>query len=154
MIIRLLTVGKPRDEACARLHDEYAGRLAPLGIRYRHDWVPDIKAGGAGGAAHSRRREAEALLQRLAPEESVVALDVRGVALTSPALAEALDRGAARPRVLIIGGPSGLDDRIRERADACWSLSPMTLPHELVRVLIAEQIYRAGTILKRLPYHK
>jgi len=152
--IRLLTVGKPRDQACARLHDEYVGRLSPLGIHYRHEWIPDFKAGGAGGAAHARRKEAEALIKRLAPEESVIALDERGVAQTSLELASTLERGASRPRVFIIGGASGLDERVRQRADSCWCLSAMTLPHELVRVLIAEQIYRAGTILKRLPYHK
>ena len=86
----------------------------------------------------------------------MVALDVRGKSYTTEALARQLGDwlAGARAVALLIGGPDGLAPDCLKRADARWSLSPLTFPHELVRVLITEQLYRALCIRRRIPYHK
>jgi 23S rRNA (pseudouridine1915-N3)-methyltransferase len=83
-------------------------------------------------------------------------LDPRGSPWSSEQLATRLDswRLAARDRALVIGGADGLGDAMLRAADEHWSLGPLTLPHELVRVIVTEQLYRAGTILQGHPYHR
>jgi 23S rRNA (pseudouridine1915-N3)-methyltransferase len=101
-------------------------------------------------------REGENMLAALGREDYVVALEVAARSMTtsqvSAWLAERLRDG--RPLALLIGGPDGLADSCRARADQSWSLSPLTLPHALVRVVLAEQIYRAMSILAGHPYHR
>jgi 23S rRNA (pseudouridine1915-N3)-methyltransferase len=85
-----------------------------------------------------------------------VALDERGQTCTTKRLAERLEQWQMERRhvALVVGGPDGLDPSIKREADWLWSLSPLTLPHGLVRVLLAEQLYRAASILKSHPYHR
>lgn len=101
-------------------------------------------------------QEGEQLLRRLSGPQHVVALDERGTQHSTAELATALADWQTRvPRVsLLVGGPDGLAPACRERADELWSLSRLTLPHALVRVLVAEQLYRAWTILQGHPYHR
>ncbi len=100
--------------------------------------------------------EGDRLLAALPARATVVALDEKGVALTSAGLAKRLAgwRGDGAPLALMIGGPDGLSPRCLARATLRWSLSPLTMPHALVRVVVAEQIYRAWSILHRHPYHR
>lgn len=111
---------------------------------------------GKGDADHQRRVEEPRILGALRPGERVVLLDERGEALTSVAFARKLgawrDQGV-REVAFVIGGAFGVTDAVRERADLVLALSAMTFPHQLVRVLFAEQLYRAFTILKGTPYH-
>lgn len=102
------------------------------------------------------QKEGEALLGRLAPGDYVVALEVTGKRLDTPGLAGRLEKiqSSARTLNLIIGGPDGLSGACRQRADECWSLSALTLPHPLVRILLTEQLYRAHSLLKGHPYHR
>jgi 23S rRNA (pseudouridine1915-N3)-methyltransferase len=101
-------------------------------------------------------REGENMLAALGRDDFVVALEVKAKSMTteqvSSWLAERLRE--ARPLVLLIGGPDGLSDACRTRANDAWSLSPLTLPHGLVRVILAEQIYRAMSMLAGHPYHR
>jgi len=101
-------------------------------------------------------REGENMLAALGREDYVVALEVAAKSMTtsqvSAWLAERLRDG--RPLALLIGGPDGLADSCRARAHQSWSLSPLTLPHALVRVVLAEQIYRAMSLLAGHPYHR
>lgn len=101
-------------------------------------------------------REGENMLAALGRDDFVVALEVKAKSMTteqvSSWLAERLRE--ARPLVLLIGGPDGLSDACRTRANHAWSLSPLTLPHGLVRVILAEQIYRAMSMLAGHPYHR
>jgi 23S rRNA (pseudouridine1915-N3)-methyltransferase len=101
-------------------------------------------------------REGEGMLAALRPEDYVVALEVSAESMTtsqvSSWLAERMRDG--RPLALLIGGPDGLSDSCRARANRRWSLSPLTLPHALVRVVLAEQIYRAMSMLAGHPYHR
>jgi 23S rRNA (pseudouridine1915-N3)-methyltransferase len=100
--------------------------------------------------------EAVLLRNRMEPGWLTVALDERGRSHTSTALAKSLEqwRGSGRNVQLIVGGADGLDLAIRDKAEQCWSLSPLTLPHGLVRVLVAEQLFRAWSILQGHPYHR
>ena len=154
MKIRLLCVGKPKDPLFVRLHDRYAERLAPLGVRYSTAWVPDVKPGGRYSDEHALEREARLLLEQTEDNERVVALHVEGRPLTSGELADRIERWASPRLTLIVGGPLGVHGSVLQRAEHAWSLSPLTFPHELVRGLVAEQLYRALTIRRGMPYHK
>ena len=92
--------------------------------------------------------------QVLSPLGTVIALDPTGELLDTAAFATRLERWAARPASFAVGGPLGLPRSFVARVDAVWSLSPLTFPHEMVRVVLAEQLYRALTILRGIPYHK
>ncbi|MEA3109756.1 MAG: rRNA (pseudouridine1915-N3)-methyltransferase [Gammaproteobacteria bacterium] len=101
-------------------------------------------------------REGERMLAALGREEYVVSLEVNAKSMTTEQLSVWLSERLrdARPLALLIGGPDGLSDACRVRANKSWSLSPLTLPHGLVRVVLAEQIYRAMSMLAGHPYHR
>lgn len=101
-------------------------------------------------------REGEGMLAAVGREDYVVALEVSAKSMTTEQLSHWLSERLldARPLVFLIGGPDGLSDACRERAHQSWSLSPLTLPHALVRVVLAEQIYRAMSMLAGHPYHR
>jgi 23S rRNA (pseudouridine1915-N3)-methyltransferase len=106
--------------------------------------------------ARLKEQEGDALLAALKPQERVIALDVLGRTLSTEDMAATLREWQVdgRPAALLIGGPEGLSRAVLERADEKWSLSRLTLPHPLVRIVIAEQIYRAWSLLKGHPYHR
>lgn len=101
-------------------------------------------------------REGTDMLAALGRDEHVVALEVTGNAMTTAELSAWLARRmqAGRSLALLIGGPDGLSVDCRRRADEAWSLSPLTLPHGLARILVAEQLYRALSLLAGHPYHR
>jgi len=148
-------VGAPRDAALAAAIREYETRAA----RYWPLEVREAKAGAARGQAPdlARAKEGERLLALLPPAAHVVACDVGGTAMSSEEFAAWLQRVRERAGpdlVFLIGGAFGLSDAVRARATRRLSLAPWTLPHELARLVLAEQLYRAGTILRGEPYHK
>jgi len=100
--------------------------------------------------------EAKRLSSKLAPGSAIVALTREGSPWSSRELAAQLKRWltVSRPVALLIGGSKGLDPSVLDRADSRWSLGPLTLPHELARVVVLEQLYRGFTILRGEPYHK
>lgn len=102
------------------------------------------------------RQEAEAVLSATAPDDHVIAMEVGGRAWSTEDLAGQLSNWQLEGRDLcfLVGGPDGLHPVCRERANQQWSLSPLTLPHPLVRILLAEQLYRAWTITRNHPYHR
>ncbi|MCB9170923.1 MAG: 23S rRNA (pseudouridine(1915)-N(3))-methyltransferase RlmH [Flavobacteriales bacterium] len=115
-----------------------------------------VPEAGKGDPAHQARTEGQRILAALGPGERVVALDERGVALPSQEFAAQIGRWrdqGVRQVAFIVGGAFGLSDDVRSRADLVLSLSSMTFPHQLVRLLFAEQLYRAFTILRGSPYH-
>lgn len=154
MRLVIAAVGKPRDRHLSAAIGEYESRAA----RY---WPLDVaevrEASGRGvSAEEARSREGERLLERVPPAALAIACDERGERLTSGEFA-ALVNGArekARDVAFIIGGAFGLPDAVRERATRRIQLAPFTLPHELARLVLAEQLYRAGTIVRGEPYHK
>jgi 23S rRNA (pseudouridine1915-N3)-methyltransferase len=152
MDLTLLAVGKLRAfyrEAC----DEYVRRLGRQ-VRWREIEVRE--AGRAPTVEAQRDEEAARLAAKLSPGATLVALTRSGSPWSSEELARQLERWRldARPVVLAIGGSRGLSPGFLAGAAARWSLGPLTLPHELARVVVVEQIYRAITILRGEPYHK
>jgi 23S rRNA (pseudouridine1915-N3)-methyltransferase len=150
--LTILAVGRLRPHFRAAC-DDYLGRLA----RYLDVDECEVKeAGRAGSPAEARRVEAERLRARLPAGATVVALDRDGKAFTSEELASEVERWrrAARPVACLLGGSTGLDPSLIRGAAVRWSLGPITLPHELARVVAAEQLYRACTILRGERYHK
>jgi 23S rRNA (pseudouridine1915-N3)-methyltransferase len=125
----------------------------------RHARLETIEVREGGGDASQRAenlaREAEAILTRVPAGAFLAALDREGEALTSPVLADWLEqrRRSGRDLCFVIGGAFGLDSSMRERADQRLSLGPLTLPHQLARVVLLEQLFRAHKILAREPYH-
>ncbi len=114
------------------------------------------EASRAPNVAGQRAEEADRLRTRIPEGSNLVALARVGAGWTSTDLAKQLERWllAARPLAFVIGGSHGLDASLIARATATWSLGPLTLPHELARVVVVEQVYRAFTILRGEPYHK
>ena len=103
----------------------------------------------------ARQDESERILQRLSPSDFVILLDERGKLLDSPALARQIERvfPTGKDVVCIIGGAYGVNDALTARADLIWSLSPLVFPHQLVRLILIEQLYRAQEIARGHPYH-
>jgi len=101
-------------------------------------------------------REAERMRAAIGPSSYVVALEVGGRSMTTPELAQWLAQRmeGGKDLALLVGGPEGLDATLSAKADFHWSLSPLTWPHGLVRVMIAEQLYRAHSLLQGHPYHR
>jgi 23S rRNA (pseudouridine1915-N3)-methyltransferase len=134
---------------------EYQKRLrTPLVLELHEISVATRSAGD--NPQRAVQREGADMLAAIGRDDYVVALDIGGKSMSteqvSAWLAERLRD--ARPLALLIGGPDGLAPSCRERADYTWSLSPLTLPHALVRVVVAEQIYRAMSLLAGHPYHR
>jgi 23S rRNA (pseudouridine1915-N3)-methyltransferase len=150
--INLVAVGKLRPYYRAAL-DDYGKRLQRYAVFREHEVR---EASRAPNVAAQRVEEAQRLTSRIPPGASVVALARVGAGWTSTDVAKQLERWmlAARPLAFVVGGSHGLDASLIGRATATWSLGPLTLPHELARIVVAEQLYRAFTILRGEPYHK
>lgn len=135
--------------------DEYAGRL-PREWRFSLKALPSAPRGKRQSAQLAIQAQGEAILDNLASGEFVIALDERGRQCSSVTLADWLGGWQADGRdvCLVIGGADGLAEAVRSRANLCWSLSSLTLPHGLVRVLLAEQLYRAWSLRAGHPYHR
>jgi 23S rRNA (pseudouridine1915-N3)-methyltransferase len=139
-------------------------RLIAAGTRLP-DWINDGVAEYAKRFGRSLRfelveiplaRQAERMQAAIGPRDYVVALEVGGRSMTTPELARWLAARLAggRDLALLVGGPDGLDPALSKAADFHWSLSPLTWPHALVRVMVTEQIYRAHSLLQGHPYHR
>lgn len=152
MELTLLAVGKLRP-AYRALCDDYLRRLGRFQTVREHEVR---EAGRAGSVPLQHRAEGESLLRAVPTGAGVTLLDIAGQNWSSEELAVQLERWRhdGRARVIVIGGAVGVSSEVRARADSLWSLGRATLPHELARVVVAEQLYRAGTILRGEPYHK
>jgi len=145
--ILVLAVGRPERERLGPLFDDYAERVRRFGVAYDARFVPEVRPGGRFSDAHVLEREA-GLFERpfRAMQRRRVVPD--GGLLTTDAFTRRLEVWSQPLVAFVLGGPLGLDPAFRATADATLSLSPMTLPHDLARVALAEQIYRAVTILR------
>lgn len=152
--VLVLAVGRPDRERFGPMFDEYAERVRRFGLAFDARFVPEVRPGGRFSDAHVREREARSLRDQLPERCSVIALSPDGRSLTTDSFTRRFPHWSQPLAAFVVGGPLGLDPAFRKTADAVLSLSPMTLPHELARVVLAEQIYRAVTILRRVPYHK
>ncbi len=109
-----------------------------------------------GNVGKIRREEGRRLLARIPKDCHVVALFEDGIDVSTKMVADALHgwMGSGRDVALLVGGADGMSEECRERADSCWSLSSLTFPHALVRVIVAEQLFRAWSMLSHHPYHR
>lgn len=155
MRIHLLAVGTRMPAWVMAGYREYARRL-PRECSLQLVEIAPGRRGRSGAAARARAEEGRKMLAALPKDCRVIALDVDGAAWSTGTLARQLQDwlGAGRDVALLVGGPDGLAPACLERADASWSLSPLTFPHALVRVLLAEQLYRAWTLGSGHPYHR
>lgn len=155
MKARLVAVGERAPGWVAQGFAEYQKRLS--------HWLPlelvEVAPGSRGKGRDTARAiadEGARVLAALPKQAQVVALDGRGSMHSSEQLAQRLAhwRGQGRDLALLIGGPEGHAPEVLARADEAWSLGPLTLPHMLVRLLVAEQLYRAAALLAGHPYHR
>jgi 23S rRNA (pseudouridine1915-N3)-methyltransferase len=159
MRIDIVAVGRLKSGPEAALYARYAERIGgaarPLGLSGPK--LVEIAESGARREADRRVEEGRAILAQFAPGGAMLAFDERGAMLDSAAFAARIARcrdEGRRSASFVIGGPDGLSDEVRSRADALISFGAMTMPHQIVRILLAEQIYRAMTILSGHPYHR
>jgi 23S rRNA (pseudouridine1915-N3)-methyltransferase len=151
--IRLLSVGRPRLPYWKAASARYLDRLRHW-LDVREAFVAEGEA--ASSPAARRAEESARLLAAITPGDAVICLDERGTSFTSPQVAAWLARLAEdgnRVPCFVVGGAYGLDGAVREKARHLLALGPMTLPRELARVVLLEQLYRAETIARKLPYH-
>lgn len=150
MSIRIIAVGKKHEPWVLEGIERYEKRLKqPFAV----EWVLLPHSAREGLAV--RQDESERIRSRLRDDDFVVLLDERGKLLDSPALSQLLLRplDVSKTVVMIIGGAYGVDETLHSRANAVWSLSPLVFPHQLARLILAEQLYRAQEIAGGRPYH-
>lgn len=149
MSVRVIAVGKKHENWVTDGIARYEKRLRKP---FDATWLMLPHSSREGDAARSE--ESDRILAKLGGD-FVVLLDERGRNVDSPAVARVLQGAfdAGRPVTMVIGGAYGVDDRVRQRADFVWSLSALVFPHQLVRLIVAEQLYRAQEIAGGRPYH-
>lgn len=155
MQIHLIAVGDKMPRWVREGYREYAKRLPPECALQLIE-IPAGKRGKNADVARILRDESRRLLAAIPKGATVVALEVGGRCWSTEQLAEKLEHwmGGGQDVALLVGGPDGLTDDARSAAGQLWSLSALTLPHPLVRVVLAEQLYRAWSILRNHPYHR
>ena len=155
MKARLVAVGERPPAWVAEGFGEYRKRMShwlPLDLV---EVAPGVRGKGRD-VARAMQDEGERVLAALPKQAHVVVLDGRGRAYSSEQLAQRMEhwRGQGRDLAFLVGGPEGHAPEVLARADEQWSLGPLTLPHMLVRLVLAEQVYRAAALLANHPYHR
>ncbi|HEV7780000.1 MAG TPA: 23S rRNA (pseudouridine(1915)-N(3))-methyltransferase RlmH [Chitinophagaceae bacterium] len=155
MRLSFWSVGKTHEPYVKQGVEEFTKRISRY---FKADWqiIPVPKNASSFPEAEMKKKEGEAILERLDKDDWLVALDERGKQMSSEGLAELIQLRAnqgTRQIVFLIGGAYGIDEAVLKRADQRWSLSQLVFPHQLVRLILAEQVYRACTILRNEKYH-
>ncbi len=155
MHITIAAVGTRLDPWIYEAYSAYRARL-PRQLKVSIEEIPLARRPSGARPASAVEAEGKRLLKHVQPGALAIALDERGREWSSAELATEVGAwlNGQREVVMLIGGPDGLSAACRARADRLWSLSRLTFPHGLVRVLLAEQLYRAWTILQGHPYHR
>lgn len=149
-MIKVIAVGKKHESWVTEGIERYESRLKkPFDVK----WV--LLPHSAVQDAAARQDESEAILLHIHKQDFVILLDESGEGLSSEGFERLLDNSftVSRPVVCVIGGAYGVDDRLHQRADVVWSLSSLVFPHQLVRLILSEQLYRAQQIAAGHPYH-
>ncbi len=155
MKISFWTIGKINETYVKEGVEDFTRRISRY---FKVEWnvIPVPKNAGRLSEMDLKKKEGEMILQLLTKDEYLIALDERGKQISSEGLATFIQARANESKkqlVFLIGGAFGLDDSVLKRADYTWSLSQLVFPHQLVRLILAEQVYRACTILKNEKYH-
>ena len=149
-MITILAIGKKHEEWVKVAIERYEKRLKkPFDVK----WI--LLPHSSRDGLEARRSESDLILSRLAERDVVILLDETGIIFDSPSLSALLSKQFidARNIVVIVGGAYGVDERIKNRADSIWSLSKLVFPHQLVRLLLVEQLYRSQEIANGSSYH-
>tara|TARA_R110002167_G_scaffold143481_10_gene332815 strand:+ start:1164 stop:1637 length:474 start_codon:yes stop_codon:yes gene_type:complete len=155
MTIKLIAVGKTDSKPLQLLISEYENRLKHY-VKFQIQIIPDIKGAKNMSEAQQKEKEAENILKKLQATDILVLLDEQGKQYTSVAFSAYMQKkmnAGTKQLVFVIGGPYGFSDLIYQRSNDMVGLSKMTFSHQMVRLFVVEQIYRAFTILKNEPYH-
>jgi 23S rRNA (pseudouridine1915-N3)-methyltransferase len=156
MRLRLIAIGTRMPDWVDAAFNEYWRRMRGLWKLELIELPTSIRRHSGGASQAAIAAEAQRILTVLAPRDFVVALDERGSERTTMELSHWLEqrRASGQDLAFVIGGPDGLSEEVLSRGHLRWSLSRLTLPHGLVRVVLAEQLYRAATLLAGHPYHR
>ncbi len=155
MKIKVLAIGKTDDKNLQALIGKYEKRLRHY-VGFDMEVIPDVKKAKSLSTEEQKRLEGESILKKLQPGDLLVLLDERGKEFRSLGFAQYLQKkmnAGTRNLVLVIGGPYGFSEEVYSRANERISLSKMTFSHQMIRLFLVEQIYRAFTILRNEPYH-
>ena len=149
-MITIIAIGKKHESWIVDGLERYSKRLQGP---WKSEW--SLFPHSVSEGVMARQEESERILAMLKPDDTVILLDEKGKLLDSPALSSRLEEyfTLGRRIVFVIGGAYGVDDRLMQRANLVWSLSPLVFPHQLVRILLVEQLYRAQSIASGHPYH-
>ena len=155
MKIQLINIGKPHDETLKTAIEDFTKRINNY---YATEWliIPSIKNAASLPETELKKQEGKIMLSKIAKDDFVILLDESGKQLTSTELANFIAQKATagiRSLIFLIGGAYGVSEEIKQRANFIWSLSKLIFPHKIVRLILAEQVYRACTILRNEKYH-
>jgi 23S rRNA (pseudouridine1915-N3)-methyltransferase len=155
MKFQFINIGKPHEDNLKKAIDDFTKRINNY---YKTEWliIPPLKNAASLSTNNLKDLEAQALLSKINKDEFLVLLDETGKQLSSFELANFISQKATagvRSIIFLIGGAFGVNAEIKQRANFTWSLSKLVFPHKLVRLILAEQVYRACTILRNEKYH-
>ena len=155
MKISFWSVGKNNESYVKEGVEDFTRRISRY---FKTEWIiiPMPKNSGILPEMELKKKEGEAIMQLLTKDDYLVALEERGKQLSSEGLAEFIQARAnesTKKIIFLIGGAYGIDEQVLKRANFKWSLSQLVFPHQLVRLILSEQVYRACTILKNEKYH-
>lgn len=155
MKLQLWSIGKAHDAALEAAIENFTKRINKY---YPAEWViiPSIKNASALSEPELKTQEGKIILSKLTKDDFLILLDETGKQLSSAELADFIQQKASsgvRSLIFLIGGAYGVSDEIKQKANLSWSLSKLVFPHMLVRLILAEQVYRACTILRNEKYH-
>lgn len=155
MKIKLLVIGKTDDKQLSLLFERYEKRLKHY-IKFEFEVIPDIKKAKNLSEGQQKEKEGEEILKRLQSTDQLILLDEKGKEFRSIDFSKFLQKkmnAGMKQLVFVIGGPYGFSDTVYKKAQGKVSLSKMTFSHQMIRLFMIEQLYRAFTILKNEPYH-
>lgn len=153
-MIKIIAIGRVKEKAQVALIDEYMKRLRPI---HKVEIIELDKSKHKESEINKiKEDEGKRILSKIKDNDHVILLELKGKNISSEELAQHIDKNLSMGKdlVFIIGGSHGVSDEVKDRANFLWQLSKLTFPHQLVRQLLAEQIYRAFMIINQHPYHK
>jgi 23S rRNA (pseudouridine1915-N3)-methyltransferase len=155
MKIKLLAIGKTDDKNLQALVQSYENRLKHY-IRFEIELIPDIKNAKNLSKNQLKEKEGELILKKIKSDDNLILLDEKGHEFRSIEFSRFLQKkmnSGIKQMILVIGGPYGFSEKVYQKSTGKISLSKMTFSHQMIRLFVVEQIYRAFTILKNEPYH-
>ncbi len=155
MKIKLYLIGKTDKSGIQKPLENFTKRISRY-IKYEQIVIPELKNTSAISCEEQKKKEGDMLLSKIKPNEYLILLDENGTLFTSVEFSEFIEKSmlqSVQTLSFVIGGPYGFSSEVYQRAKGKISLSPMTFSHQIIRLIFAEQLYRAFTIIKNEPYH-